>query len=528
MNDAVQGEDWLIDDTAQPAVLGESLDRPWKVLIIDDEQDVHSVTQMALRNVMFRGRGLQMLSAYSAASGFELLQQHPDTAIVLLDVEMETDDAGLQLVQRIRNELDNALVRIVLRTGQPGQAPEQKVIVDYDINDYKAKTELTTQKLFTTVIASLRTYESLLTIEMSRQGLGKILEGAANLYQYHSLQDFASGVLAQISAILNVGADGVLCAQQRDRDNRLQRHLIAGTGQYAGLIADGRMTDSHALAPLMQRAFDSQHSFFDHPYDVLYIPAQKKHEFVILFSPPWPLAEYQKDLLDVFCNRIAAALDNLYLYQQLKASHEATVVALADLAEHRDETTGNHILRVQRLTEAVAHRLRASGHFADELTDSFLSMVGTAAILHDVGKVATPDHILLKPGRHDDEERRIMQKHAAQGQAVLARAAKMVDGDSYLSFGAQIAGGHHECFDGSGYPSGLRANQIPLAAKIVAVVDVFDALVHRRPYKQPWPINEALTFIRDRAGSQFDPYVVKAFLDVVAKDPSDWIDLSEL
>lgn len=208
MNDAVQGEDWLIDDTAQPAVLGESLDRPWKVLIIDDEQDVHSVTQMALRNVMFRGRGLQMLSAYSAASGFELLQQHPDTAIVLLDVVMETDDAGLQLVQRIRNELDNALVRIVLRTGQPGQAPEQKVIVDYDINDYKAKTELTTQKLFTTVIASLRTYESLLTIEMSRQGLGKILEGAANLYQYHSLQDFASGVLAQISAILNVGADG--------------------------------------------------------------------------------------------------------------------------------------------------------------------------------------------------------------------------------------------------------------------------------------------------------------------------------
>ena len=528
MSDVRQEEDWLIDDTAQPAMAGAQLERSWKVLIIDDEQDVHLVTQMALRNLKFRGRALEMLSAYSASTGFELLQQHPDTAIALLDVVMETDDAGLRLVQRIRQELNNHLVRIVLRTGQPGQAPEQRVIVEYDINDYKAKTELTTQKLFTTVIASLRTYESLLTIEMSRQGLGKILEGAANLYQYHSLQDFASGVLAQISAILNVGADGVLCAQQRDRDNSLLRHLIAGTGQYAGLIADGSMTDSHSLAPLMQRAFAGRRSFFEHPYDVLYISAQKQHEFVILFSPPWPLAEYQKDLLNVFCNRIAAALDNLYLYQQLKASHEATVVALADLAEYRDATTGNHILRVQRMTDAVAHRLRASGHFPDDLNESFLSMVGTAAILHDVGKVATPDHILLKPGKHDPEERSIMQQHAASGQTILARAATMVDGDSYLSYGAQIAGGHHEHYDGGGYPLGLCGDAIPLAAKIVAVVDVFDALVHRRPYKEPWPINEALTYIRDRAGSQFDPYVVKAFLDVVAKDPSDWIDLNGL
>lgn len=121
-----------------------------------------------------------------------------------------------------------------------------------------------------------------------------------------------------------------------------------------------------------------------------------------------------------------------------------------------------------------------------------------------------------------------MQQHAASGQTILARAATMVDGDSYLSYGAQIAGGHHEHYDGGGYPLGLCGDAIPLAAKIVAVVDVFDALVHRRPYKEPWPINEALTYIRDRAGSQFDPYVVKAFLDVVAKDPSDWIDLNGL
>ena len=211
-------DNWMTDDIGVASTIEEwSQQHPWKILIVDDEPDVHSMTRLALRDVTYRGRPLALYSAYTAAEGYTLLQKHPDTAIVLLDVVMESDDAGLKLARQIRKDLANPLVRIVLRTGQPGHAPEEQVIVDYDINDYKSKTELTTRKLFVVVLASLRTYESLLVIDQSRLGLRRILKGTENLYRYSSLQEFSSGVLAQINAILDVGADGVLCAQRIHR-----------------------------------------------------------------------------------------------------------------------------------------------------------------------------------------------------------------------------------------------------------------------------------------------------------------------
>ena len=137
-------DDWLIeeDEEVQPAGgAGAPDQRQWRVLIVDDDVDVHAVTRLALRNVSFKGRELELFSAYSGREAFEILRDTPDIALVLLDVVMETDDAGLILARRIREELHNAIVRVVLRTGQPGQAPEQRVIIEYDINDYKAKTE---------------------------------------------------------------------------------------------------------------------------------------------------------------------------------------------------------------------------------------------------------------------------------------------------------------------------------------------------------------------------------------------------
>ena len=525
-------ENWMEDDTVDRKALDEWTQlHPWKILIVDDEPDVHLMTRLALRDVQYRGRPLSLLSAYSADEGFALLSANPDTAIVLLDVVMETDDAGLRLASQIRKELDNQLIRIVLRTGQPGQAPEEKVIVDYDINDYKSKTELTTRKLFVVVLASLRTYESLLVIDMSRQGLRRILKGTENLYQYSSLQEFSSGVLSQISAILDVGADGVLCAQRihwKKTDFEPGYEVVAGTGQYSDLPEQGRLADDHVFAPLVKRAFELGHSFFEHPYDVLHFSAQNGYRFAIVFTPPWPLEDYQKDLLGVFCDRMASAFDNLYLYQQLRASNEATVMALADLAEFRDESTGSHIVRVKKLTDAVVTKLHEEGKFPGEISDAFRALIGTASILHDVGKVATPDHILLKPGKHTPEERAIMQEHARKGEVILEHAAGLIGGESYLSYGALIAGGHHECYDGSGYPRGLKGRGIPLAARIVALVDVFDALVHRRLYKEPWPVEQALDYMRNASGKQFDPEVLESFLAVVETDAQKWVDDSEL
>src|SRR5499427_4818919 len=176
----------------------------WKIAVIDDEPAVHDGTRFALSDYRLNGQGLEILSAYSAAEGRELMRRHADVAVVLLDVIMESDTAGLGLVEYIRNDLKNETVRIILRTGQPGQAPERRVIVDYDINDYKAKTELTAQKLFSTMITALRSYRDIMTIEMSRNGLEKIIGASASLFQIRSMETFLSGILMQIASLLNV------------------------------------------------------------------------------------------------------------------------------------------------------------------------------------------------------------------------------------------------------------------------------------------------------------------------------------
>ena len=162
LNTDETSEGWMIeDDMPEPEPQVPAAPPPWKVLIVDDDVDVHVVTKLSLSNAHFMGRRLSFLHAYSGEEALAVLRTHDDVALVLLDVIMETADAGLKVARRIRDELGNALVRVVLRTGQPGQALEHSIILDYDINDFWCKTDLTTRKLFTTVIASLRGYHSL-------------------------------------------------------------------------------------------------------------------------------------------------------------------------------------------------------------------------------------------------------------------------------------------------------------------------------------------------------------------------------
>lgn len=159
--------DWMIEEDAPGGAdpNGAAVPAPWRVLIVDDDVDVHVVTKFSLSNACFQGRRLSFLHAYSGDEALTVLRNNPDVALVLLDVIMETSEAGLKVARQIRDELHNKLVRIVLRTGQPGQALEHSIILDYDINDFWCKSDLTTRKLFTTVISSLRGYAGLAEAE---------------------------------------------------------------------------------------------------------------------------------------------------------------------------------------------------------------------------------------------------------------------------------------------------------------------------------------------------------------------------
>lgn len=201
--------------------------------------------------------------------------------------------------------------------------------------------------------------------------------------------------------------------------------------------------------------------------------------------------------------------------ERAKEAYKATVVALADLAEYRDSDTGDHVIRVSRLTYEIAREMRSRGTLLVNDPDQFCSYVATASVLHDVGKVAISDAILHKPGLLDLHERLNMQKHSAVGAAVLAKAVSMAPDSRYLRMGVDIAHYHHERYDGTGYPEKLAGAAIPLAARIVAAADVFDALTSTRPYKQAWPEAEAVEFVAEQAGKHFDPDVVAAFLTVM-------------
>src|SRR5579871_4787776 len=243
----------LIDDSgAEPEVPGA---RKWKIAVIDDDQAVHEGTRFALSDYSLNGQTLEILSAYSAAEGRALMRAHSDVAAVLLDVIMETDAAGLDLVEYIRDELRNETVRIILRTGQPGQAPERRVIVQYDINDYKAKTELTADKLFTSLTAALRSYQQLERMVQTRRGLEIIIDAASTLYDFRSMQRLAEGVLTQLASLLNVDCAGILVL--RDDGNRSEElSVLAGSGCYSHFTgSSGARSLDPDLRSMVEAAF---------------------------------------------------------------------------------------------------------------------------------------------------------------------------------------------------------------------------------------------------------------------------------
>jgi diguanylate cyclase (GGDEF)-like protein len=165
----------FLDDQETPSDVPKDEGR-WKILVVDDERQVHEVTRLALKNFKFEDKPLEIISAYSGQEAQIILTQHPDTAVLLLDVVMETKYAGLDLVKHIRESLNNLFVRIILRTGQPGEAPEISIIKDYDINDYKTKTELTQQKLFSSLVTAIRAYRDIVTVEDARQEIAVLNE----------------------------------------------------------------------------------------------------------------------------------------------------------------------------------------------------------------------------------------------------------------------------------------------------------------------------------------------------------------
>lgn len=474
----------------------------WKVLVVDDEPAVRKMTALNLTGFEFAGRGLSIIEAGSGHEAKGALDAHADIAVALIDVVMESDDAGLCLVEHIRNNLGNRLMRLIIRTGQPGLAPERYVVDTYDIDDYKDKTELTVQKLYTTVRTSLKAYRDLQTIELNRTGLLRILQATPELYnvQFDRLEDYFRELLTQVIRTCNLEQLGMistvdgLAVTLDGQDIRVH----ADAGNFGGTVTEGRLKEIADICSGIIHGEDTRDTL---RRGAIIVPLQIKDEvlgFIYLESSVELTAE-NRELIQIMASQCAVALEKFRLHHSLEESYDEAIDMLAHVAEFKDMATGAHVQRTQELTRRVALALGCTREDAQTYAK--------ASRLHDVGKVGIPDAILRKPGRLTPEEFDIIRSHTRIGDAVLQHS-------SSLGVARTVARSHHERWDGGGYPDGLAGKSIPLAARIVAVVDVFDALVSTRPYKDAWEPAVAIDEIVRGRGTRFDPRVVDALVEL--------------
>ncbi len=501
MDDFIFAEEIEVEDsTAIP------LER-WKLLIVDDEEEIHTVTKLALRGFEFQGREIEFISAYSGEQAKKIVDERTDIAVILLDVVMETDDAGLIVARYVREQANNQLVRIVLRTGQPGQAPEREVILAYDINDYKSKTELTSQRLFTTIVSALRSFRDLSAIESNRQGLERVISASCNLFSSHNMHQFIDGLLTQLGAVFSRGDNGFqlnsLVAELHG-PNKKNHNLtvVAAQGDFAGSV--GEMVHD-VLPPALNRIYLKTQSNnqlqFGEGYIFYYGRDPQQYSTLVFISGIHDdISENDRHLIEIFSRNVQIAYDNIILDQDIEDTQEEIVYRLGSALETRSKETGNHLKRVAHFSALLAELYG--------LGQQEVRTLKLAAPLHDVGKIGIPDDVLNYPGKLDDEQWKIMQTHAQIGYDLLHDSRRLI-----LQVGAIISLNHHERWDGSGYPNKLAGEDIHLYGRIVSLVDVFDALYNRRCYKPAFDLDFCLNFIKENRGIAFEPKLVDLFLD---------------
>ncbi|RJG40238.1 HD domain-containing phosphohydrolase [Motilimonas pumila] len=465
----------------------------WRIMIVDDEEEVHRITELTLKQFQFDNKSLEFLHAYSGEQAREMLLKEPNIALVLLDVVMETDDAGLAMVKYIRQQLNNKCIRIVLRTGQPGHAPEDDVVEQYDINDYKSKTELTSQKLRTLLRSSLRSYRDICNLERNKLGLEKVIQASKGIFEQGALDSFIEGTSEQLAAILELGDIAIYQLNYLADDPTPLLTTFAKARHKSKTLAISELTAQSQLA-LNQAITAQSNQYLDG--EVVIFAKNSRHNVLFHVKGTQVLSDIDIHLLNLFTENINVALENIRLNEVIADNHREIMYRLGEVVETRSKESGSHVKRVAHYTALLA---RLSGLDLESIEN-----LKQASALHDIGKVAIPDAILNKPGKLDQGEWRTMQQHAQVGHDML------VDSDiPLLQVGALISKYHHEKWDGTGYPDGLAGETIPLAGRITALADVFDALSTKRCYKEAWKIEQVMELIEQESGRHFDPSLVE-------------------
>jgi EAL domain-containing protein (putative c-di-GMP-specific phosphodiesterase class I)/CheY-like chemotaxis protein len=306
----------IVDDGPGARIAPRAEQARWKILVVDDDEEVHAVTRFVLGKAEMLGRPLMLIEAKSSREAQTELLHHADIAVILLDVVMEEHDSGLKFARWVR-EAGLEDVRIILRTGQPGYAPELDVIRDYDINDYRAKSELTQTRLITSMTAALRSYQQIETIERSRRGLEMIIASCSQLFQKRELASFSHGVLLQIASLCGVDGDGMICSSV-NRAEFADPRIVSGVGDLAKHIGRhlSQLPDGNALKAATLSALQNNTSSTEGPL-VIAVDAPPDRKLIASLDHTRPLDLMDSTLLRVFSANIAVGFENVGLIERL-------------------------------------------------------------------------------------------------------------------------------------------------------------------------------------------------------------------
>lgn len=393
----------IIDDLAHEAaegVLGD--DRPWHIMIVDDDAEVHNATVFALQDIRIDNRPLHFIHAYSAEEALAAIEDNDDVAVAVLDVVMEHESAGLDLIKRIRNDLGRSAMRIILRTGQPGYAPEMRVIREYDINDYKTKSELTRVRLLTTLTTAVRSYDQLQTIMTARRGLSMIVDSAAVLFSHRDLAGFAEAALTGAIALSGADSDavsGFLCARRTGFGSHLSEPMLfimSAHGHFTPQL--GRpLQDCGTAAAIVESSFAEKKTLQMGGESAFFIAGGDNRHAVLYLSTPTSLTAADRQMLEVFCVNIGIGLENAGLIADL--SFSAFTDRLTRLANRSGFVSciDEHLVAGNK---GWSMALVDIDHFS-ELNDALGHQKGDQlllAVAQRLGVMLSPDMVLARVG----------------------------------------------------------------------------------------------------------------------------------
>lgn len=497
-------DDFLFAEDEVESVSDEAVE-PYHILIVDDDEEIHTITKMALSEFRLDGRPLEFHSVHSGKEAIAFLNKNRDIAMMLLDVVMETDHAGLDVAKWVREELKNRLIRIVLRTGQPGQAPEEDVIARFDIDDYKEKTELTYRKLVTLMYSCLRAYRDLNAIERNKRGLEKVINASAEVFSARSMQGLCQGILEQLVALITHSDDAMYCridALTASSDTNEPFEIIGGTGDFEQAVGDpvNSEIDWDIVRPMQQSSKNVDFRIVKNNYYGLYKTSSSR-QYLLFIKGVRDLSELDQNLLGLFVNNSSIAIDNLQATESEREAQRELLYSVGEAIEKRSIDEVSH--HVKRSAEMAGQLAIAAGCDHEQA-----QALKQAASVYDIGKVSVQLELAQRADAlsiHDYEE--IMQK-VIQGHDYLQQTDTAV-----AKIAAGIAQDIHERWDGSGFPAQKTGDAINLNARILSITSHYDALRTQRSYRDAQDAEEAADYLLKHSGQFFDPELVGLMLD---------------